>query len=207
MFYISFCARTLGGTIGVSIGQAIYSSTLKHKITKLNIDFDTSPAALSESVRQLKNIAVSAPRFLARQDTVLMSWTVERDGTDGDHPCLYAISQHDLDRECADRGCRPFDGFVAHHPTGPIADDDFLTVLFIREYSLKRTTIQGGPPKEDVEAGTANPSDDAGNEKEDLHADVAEQDRDGTLRGISVDEKKDLDTETPSRPRTAVEST
>ncbi|THH13934.1 hypothetical protein EW146_g6336 [Bondarzewia mesenterica] len=51
--------RTLGGTIGTSIGQAIYSSVLRKKIAKIpNISFDTSPAALSESVRQLKNIPV-----------------------------------------------------------------------------------------------------------------------------------------------------
>ena len=49
--------RTLGGTIGISIGQAIYSSVLKQKISSLGIDFDTSPAALAESVRTLKDIA------------------------------------------------------------------------------------------------------------------------------------------------------
>jgi len=50
--------RTMGGTVGISTGQAIYSSILKKKLAKIpNLDFDTSPAALSESVRQLKNIA------------------------------------------------------------------------------------------------------------------------------------------------------
>ncbi|KZV73419.1 MFS amino acid permease [Peniophora sp. CONT] len=54
--------RTLGGTIGISIGQAIYTSVLKQKITSLGIDFDTSPAALAESVRTLKNIADPSTR-------------------------------------------------------------------------------------------------------------------------------------------------
>ncbi|KAI0064575.1 MFS general substrate transporter [Artomyces pyxidatus] len=50
--------RTLGGTVGISIGQAIYSGILQKKIRKLgNVDFDTSPAALSESVRRLKDIS------------------------------------------------------------------------------------------------------------------------------------------------------
>lgn len=52
--------RTLGGTIGVAIGQAIYSSFLQKNIAKIpNLDFDTSPSALADSVNQLKNIAVS----------------------------------------------------------------------------------------------------------------------------------------------------
>ncbi|KAF8911966.1 MFS amino acid permease [Gymnopilus junonius] len=50
--------RTLGATVGISIGQAIYSSTLRKKIVHIpNLgDINTSPVALSESVRQLKNI-------------------------------------------------------------------------------------------------------------------------------------------------------
>ncbi|KAI0040909.1 MFS general substrate transporter [Auriscalpium vulgare] len=51
--------RTLGGTVGVSIGQAIYSSVLRKKIKTLDlrgVPFDTSPTGLSESVRLLKDI-------------------------------------------------------------------------------------------------------------------------------------------------------
>ncbi|RDB21176.1 putative transporter C3H1.06c [Hypsizygus marmoreus] len=49
--------RTLGGTVGISIGQAIFSSTVSKKIRKIpNIALDTSPGGLSESVRGLKNI-------------------------------------------------------------------------------------------------------------------------------------------------------
>lgn len=49
--------RLLGGTIGISIAQAILSSTLRKKISKIpGLTFDTSPAALSQGVRQLQNI-------------------------------------------------------------------------------------------------------------------------------------------------------
>ncbi|KAI0030373.1 MFS amino acid permease [Vararia minispora EC-137] len=48
--------RTLGGTIGVAIGQAIYSSELRRRITALGINFDTSAAALAQSVRTLKDL-------------------------------------------------------------------------------------------------------------------------------------------------------
>ncbi|KAF8163478.1 MFS amino acid permease [Crassisporium funariophilum] len=52
--------RTLGATVGISIGQAIYSSTLRKKISKipnLPLSFDTSPAGLTQSVGRLKHIA------------------------------------------------------------------------------------------------------------------------------------------------------
>ncbi|KZP12598.1 MFS general substrate transporter [Athelia psychrophila] len=49
--------RTLGGSLGIAIGQAIWSSVLQEKLKKIpNVGIDTSPAALSEGVRQLKNI-------------------------------------------------------------------------------------------------------------------------------------------------------
>ncbi|KAG6918133.1 hypothetical protein DXG01_016322 [Tephrocybe rancida] len=49
--------RTLGGTVGISIGQAIFTSTVRKKLAKIpNLTLDTSPGALSQSVRQLKNI-------------------------------------------------------------------------------------------------------------------------------------------------------
>ncbi|KAN0140985.1 Major facilitator superfamily domain containing protein [Lactarius tabidus] len=50
--------RTIGGTVGISIGQVIYSSVLKRKINKIpNLSgIKTSPAALSESVRTLQHL-------------------------------------------------------------------------------------------------------------------------------------------------------
>ncbi|KAL0063748.1 hypothetical protein AAF712_009305 [Marasmius tenuissimus] len=55
--------RTLGGTVGIAIGQAIWSSTLKNKLNKMqNVPIDTSSANLSQSVRQLKNIADATVR-------------------------------------------------------------------------------------------------------------------------------------------------
>ncbi|KAG9226121.1 hypothetical protein CCMSSC00406_0005032 [Pleurotus cornucopiae] len=49
--------RTMGGTVGVSVGQAIFSSTLRKRLARIpNLELDTSPAALSESVRHLTSI-------------------------------------------------------------------------------------------------------------------------------------------------------
>ena len=54
--------RTMGGTVGIAIGQAIYTSVLKKKIDKIPglSGFDTSSAALSEGVRTLKLLPVCA---------------------------------------------------------------------------------------------------------------------------------------------------
>ncbi|KAI5122887.1 hypothetical protein M0805_003338 [Coniferiporia weirii] len=47
--------RQLGGTIGVSIGQTIWSSSLRRKASKLtDVSINVSPAALVQSVRSLR---------------------------------------------------------------------------------------------------------------------------------------------------------
>ncbi len=57
--------RTMGGTVGIAIGQAIYTSILKKKINKIPglSGFDTSPGVLSESVRTLKFLPVGDSGF------------------------------------------------------------------------------------------------------------------------------------------------
>jgi hypothetical protein len=51
----------MGGTVGISVGQAIYSSVLKRKINRIPdlSGTDTSPAALTENVRTLQHLPVS----------------------------------------------------------------------------------------------------------------------------------------------------
>ena len=55
----------MGGTVGIAIGQALYTSILKRKINRITglSGFDTSPGALSESVRTLKSLPVSHKAF------------------------------------------------------------------------------------------------------------------------------------------------
>ncbi|KIM48915.1 hypothetical protein M413DRAFT_438091 [Hebeloma cylindrosporum] len=55
--------RSLGATVGISIGQAIYSSALQKKIVHIpNVGIDTSSAKLSQSVHLLKTIPHPATR-------------------------------------------------------------------------------------------------------------------------------------------------
>jgi hypothetical protein len=64
-FISDLYVRTLGGTVGIAIGQALYTSILKKKINKIPglSGFDTSPGALSESVRTLNRLPVSHEAF------------------------------------------------------------------------------------------------------------------------------------------------
>jgi len=70
--------RTIGGTVGISVGEAIFSSVgsviyvfqdvyrflnqvIRRKIKQIpNVSIDTSPGGLNESVKKLKAITVSA---------------------------------------------------------------------------------------------------------------------------------------------------
>ncbi|KAH8107067.1 major facilitator superfamily domain-containing protein [Cristinia sonorae] len=112
--------RTLGGTIGISIGQAILSSFLRKSVVKIpNLDIDTSAAALNQMVRQVKDIPDPATREAlthAYTSAIAKIWVINT----------------------------------------PILGAGLVMVLFVRGYSLSRTTVQAGKPSEDdVEAGTA----------------------------------------------------
>ncbi|KAI0780966.1 MFS amino acid permease [Trametes elegans] len=49
--------RSLGGTVGISIGQAIISSELRRRVANIpGLSIDTSPAALTQLVRQISHI-------------------------------------------------------------------------------------------------------------------------------------------------------
>ncbi|TFK55105.1 MFS general substrate transporter [Heliocybe sulcata] len=50
--------RTLGGTIGISVGEAIVTSVLRKRISAIpGVSIDTSPSALNQEVRRLGSIA------------------------------------------------------------------------------------------------------------------------------------------------------
>ncbi|KAK2466780.1 hypothetical protein APHAL10511_001038 [Amanita phalloides] len=72
--------RTLGGTVGVSIGQAIFSSFAQKKVSRVpNANLNTSAGALEESVRTLKNISDPTTRIAVMQafcKAISMIWLV-----------------------------------------------------------------------------------------------------------------------------------
>jgi hypothetical protein len=72
--------RTLGGTVGVSIGQAIYSSVLRKKIRLIpNSTFEMSPSTLLQSVGTLNSIPDPVLRVATIQayaQSISMIWMV-----------------------------------------------------------------------------------------------------------------------------------
>ncbi|TBU32477.1 MFS amino acid permease [Dichomitus squalens] len=50
--------RTIGGTVGISVGQAIISSELRRRVAKIpGLTIDTSPASLTDLVRQIPHLS------------------------------------------------------------------------------------------------------------------------------------------------------
>jgi hypothetical protein len=121
--------RTMGGTVGISVGQAIYSSILKRKINQIpNLSgIDTSPSALAENVRTLKLL----PQPERGQIIHAFSKSIS---------AIWIFNT-------------------------PVVGVGFIMVLFIKAYSLKRTTIQSAAhakPDEEMTAGDARASGGAG---------------------------------------------
>ncbi|KAF8637399.1 hypothetical protein AX17_002894 [Amanita inopinata Kibby_2008] len=72
--------RTLGGTVGISVGQAIFSSIVRKKTSRIpGFHSNTSVRSLNESVRHLKNISDPVLRSTVIQafcKSISMIWIV-----------------------------------------------------------------------------------------------------------------------------------
>lgn len=98
--------RTLGGTVGISIGQTIFSSFLRKDITKVpNVNFDTSAAGLAQSVRNLKNIADPTTRAAVIQvysQSISKIWLVMAPIVAASFIMSLAIRNYSLQRKIID---------------------------------------------------------------------------------------------------------
>lgn len=103
--------RALGGTVGISIGEAIISSILQQKLRGIQgLAIGTSAAALNDSVKQISSILNPTVRnevMRAYSQSISTIWLVNT----------------------------PLSGF------------SLILLLFIRNYTLKRTVIRGGEKK------------------------------------------------------------
>ncbi|KAG2143358.1 MFS general substrate transporter [Suillus cothurnatus] len=100
--------RTLGSTIGMSVGEVIISSALEHNLQGIQgLTIDTSAAALNGGVKQITSISNST--------SISTIWLVAT----------------------------------------PLSAFGLFLILFIRDYTLKRTTVRSGDKKlGDAETGT-----------------------------------------------------
>lgn len=133
--------RTLGGTVGISIGQAVFSSTLNKRISKIpNAVASSSAGALSQSVRHLKDIPDPIQRVAVIQayaKSISSIWV--------------SISQNRTN-------------LITFQLTmTPVVGVGFLLVLLVRRYTLERIIRRGNAAdaENDVEKGESPHSEDA----------------------------------------------
>jgi len=159
--------RTMGGTVGISVGQAIYSSILKRKINRIPdlSGIDTSPSALAESVRTLQRLPQPQRGLVihAYAQSIAAIW-------------VFNI---------------------------PVVAVGFIMVLFMKAYSLKRTTIQQHAKQSDEEMTAAGDTGGSGSGSAADASDVKSEGHEQSLQGVSgeqehssndvIDEKERID--------------
>jgi len=114
--------RTMGNTVGISLGQVIYTSMLKRKLNKISglSEIGASRAVLSEGVRTLQHLPQPERGQIihAYAQSISTIWVFNT----------------------------------------PAVGAGFIMILFIKAYSLKQTTIQGGahakPDEEKADSDT-----------------------------------------------------
>ncbi|KAI0093668.1 MFS general substrate transporter [Irpex rosettiformis] len=111
--------RTLGGTIGISIGQAILSSFLRRKVSAIPglSGIDTSAAGLNQIVRQINSLPDQETR-----DALLHAYTTSINK-------IWLINT-------------------------PILGAGLVLVLFLRPYSLQRSTVKADASVHDRNGST-----------------------------------------------------
>jgi len=149
--------RTMGCRVGISIGQAIYSSILRIKIRNIpNVTLNTSPGALLQSVGKLNTIPDPIARAAVIQayaQSISKIWLV----------------------------------------SAPTAGACLIMVLFLRQYSLRRTIVRA----EDVEKANAGIPAEPEN-REELSEEQATKNDNGdddikTTTVVDTDEKRSLE--------------
>ncbi|KAI9449899.1 MFS general substrate transporter [Lactarius psammicola] len=103
--------RTVGGAVGISIGQAIYTSILKRKIDRIpNLSgFDTSPAALARNARKLQHLPVNtfdSRLFHAYAQSISAIWAFNTPVVGVGFIMVLFIKAYSLKRNTIQRGAR-----------------------------------------------------------------------------------------------------
>lgn len=145
--------RTLGGTIGISIGQAIYASVLRRKINSLGLDFDTSPGALAQSVRTLHDIADPATRTAvihAFSQAISTIWIVNTPLAGVGMVMIFFIKNYSLKRVTIKGGAQKADAEAGDvpEPASEEPNDDLITESHDVQERPSAETTQAEPTDE-----------------------------------------------------------
>ncbi|KAF9526981.1 MFS amino acid permease [Crepidotus variabilis] len=120
--------RTMGGTVGISVGQAIYSSRLRKKLVGINAGgFADSPAALIQSIGQLKSIpdpAVRGEIIQAYAQSISFIWLVMTPILGATFIMVLLVRQYTLKRTIVQAGAKKKEGeAVVDEEKGPETDN------------------------------------------------------------------------------------
>ncbi|RDX56815.1 MFS amino acid permease [Lentinus brumalis] len=148
--------RSIGGTVGISVGQVIISSELRRRVANIpNVNIDTSPSALTQAVRQIPKLSDVAERVAlthAYTRSIATIWLVMT----------------------------------------PILGVGFISVLFLRGYTLKRVVRKAENEQHgDGEAGAQGQAELAANAPIAPVGEAASRDDAATVHGEpSIEEEK-----------------
>lgn len=132
---------------------------IRQKIAHIpNVDFDTSPAALAQSVRKLKDIPVCRTHKILgaylschSQDLVTRAAVLQAYTKSISTIWIVMTPVVGISFIMGESGIHIFDW-------GAVTDETLNVVLFIKAYTLKRTIVRAGDPaaaKQDTEKGTS----------------------------------------------------
>ncbi|KAJ4487828.1 MFS amino acid permease [Lentinula aciculospora] len=144
--------RTLGGTVGISVGQVIFSSTLSPRLAKIpNVSIDTSSAALAESVIGLKNIPDATTRAAVIQayaKSISSIWVVCTPIAGVGFLLILWIRKYTLNRTIVRNEKRPADaekgqtlGDTEDEPAAASHASDDITIEGREEKSAKQAAV------------------------------------------------------------------
>ncbi|THH27245.1 hypothetical protein EUX98_g6938 [Antrodiella citrinella] len=157
--------RTLGGTISISVGQAILTGFLRKSILKIpNLDIDTSAAALNDMVRQVKDIPDPVTRAAVQHaytSAIAKIWLINTPLLGVGLILVLFVRGYSLQRNVIQAGAKPADveaGTVQDPATADAKDSTILAEDVQRGSTEKSRPQSSGDITEDA-ATTVGESD------------------------------------------------
>ncbi|KAI0362028.1 MFS amino acid permease [Trametes cingulata] len=153
--------RTLGGTIGISVGEAIISSELRKRVSHIpGLTIDTSPSALTQIVRQIPHIPDATQRVAlthAYTRSISTIWLVNTPLMGAGFIMVLFLRGYTLKRTVRTAGPEPAKNadvqsqgqanLAANAPVAPVESGDALA----RDHVATEGTVRGEHSREDEE--------------------------------------------------------
>ncbi|KAJ7581208.1 MFS general substrate transporter [Mycena floridula] len=139
--------RTMGGTVGLAIGQVVFSSTLTKRLAKIP-NSSIAPGAITESVRHLKEIADPVVRVAVIQayaKSISSIWVVMTPVVGAGFLMVLLVREYTLDRNVTRAGAGDVEA-NAGKPSSPPSTEE------TEKPSPEKSEKPSGPPSTDETA-------------------------------------------------------